>query len=310
MACFLSLCNIIDIMSIYSSLFDKINAISLYIICNPACVKFVAYADVIINIIKFCFSPLRILGCILTKVGIFKPVVLLFKMYGMVLKHCVDRFKKLRICGGDSAVVAYAAGIWKTMTLSPLLSTFVSGDIKNVILILHRPALLGLVSNSISRVVSLPFNLMILLFKLLFSDSYKIAINRLRMIYNEALNGWKRMILSSSICQKLERKVVEANREVEEMEKDLGCQLEQAQKRAQNEIKRRREASHHSTTQIRQAYEQLAMVEEELRSKSVQIENLENRLYEDKPSECWRGWEVKREEVVEEQRAGPYCTYK
>ena len=100
--------------------------------------------------------------------------------------------------------------------------------------------------------------------------------------------------------------MIEAREKLGEVEKNLGCKLEEAERRAQNEMKRRLETSNHSTIQIRQLHERIAIVKEELRSKCVQIEDLENRLYEDKPSECWQGWEVKREELVAEQNVGPY----
>ena len=303
-----SLCNVIDIMRIYFSMFDKMNKIGSYIICSTTCVKFVAYADGIINIINTCFTPLKILARNLIKIGMMNPVFLIFKLYGRVLKTFFNILKQSKIYEGSSRFVGHLAENWKVTTLPPIISAFVSRDIPHIFSFGQLRTLLGLVTRSSSRVVSPPFYLMIMAFKLLFNGSCKIAINGLRMIYDEAMKGWEKMMLSSSICENLKNEVIEAKRKLEETEKDLRSKLEEAERRAENEAKRRREASDDWTSQIRQVYERLAIVEEELRSKCVHIEDLENRLFEDKLNECWRGWEVKREELVGQQDGSPYYT--
>ena len=301
-----SLCNVIDIMSIYFSMFDKMNKIGSYTICSTTCVKFVAYADGIINIINTCCTPLKILARNLIKIGMMSPVFLILRLYGRVLKYFLDIFKQSKMYGGTSRFVGHLGENWKVTTLLPIISAFVSRDLPHVFSFRPLRTFLGLVTRSISRVVSPPFYLMLMAFILLFNGSCKIAINGLRMIYDEAMKGWERMMLSSSICENLKSEVMVARRKLQETERDLRRKLEETERRAENEAKRRREASDDWTSQIRQVYERLAIVEEELRSKCVHMEDLENLLFEDKLNECWRGWEVKREELVGEQDGSPY----
>ena len=192
--------------------------------------------------------------------------------------------------------------------LPSIVSAFVSGDIKYLVSFLHPRTLLGLVSNSIIRVTSLLFVLMLMASKLLFNVSSKMALHGLKMSFEKIGNGWERMVRSSSIYEKLDMQLREAKKKLEETEKDLGSKLELANRKFEDETKRRRNALDHSAAQVRQVHKQLAIVEEELRSKNVQIEDLENRLFEDKPNECWRKWEVKREEVIAEMESNPYRT--
>lgn len=302
----LSLFHYLNILNVFLSLFNKVNSLSSYILCNATSTKLAEYIDEGLKRINARVNRLKTFAYFLINWGMMKPVLLIFNIYAMVLKTFLDLLKQLRVYRGVSPFVEYLVDTWKMITLPPVVSAFVSGDIKYLASFLHPRALLRLVSTSIITVTSLPFVLMVMASKLLLNVSCKIALHGLRMSYEKVVSGWEKIVQSSSICQKLEMNLREAKKKLEETENDLRSKLELADRRAEDETKRRRQASDHSAAQVRLVQERLSIVEEELRSKSVQIEDLENRLFEDKPNECWRKWEVNREEVIGEMERNPF----
>ena len=302
----LSLFHCLNIMNIFFSLFNKVNSLSLYVLCSAVCAKLTVYIDEVFKSIIARFNMLKTFAYILIKWGMMKPVLLVFNLYGMVLKNFIYLLKRFRVYGKVNPFFGYLVENWKMTTLPSVVSAFVSGDTKYLVSFLHPRTLLGLVATSIIRVSSLPFVLMVMASKLLFNVSCKIGIYGLKMSFEKVVNGWERMVRGSSIYEKLDMQLREAKKKLEETEKDLRSKLERANRRAEDETKRRRNALDHSAAQIRQVHKQLAIVEEDLRSKSAQIKDLENRLFEDKPNECWRKWAVKREEVIEEMETNPY----
>ena len=188
LACLFSLCNVIDFMGIFFSVFDKINAISSHITCSTACGKLAAYADRILYTINCCFTPMKILGCFLMNMRMLKPVLLIFRLYGRILEYFLDISNQLGTYG-VRLVVEYFAVIWKMMPLPPTASALVSGDRAHVISLDPRP-LLKLVFDCISRLTYHFFDFLFMALKLLLNGSCKSATNELRMRFDQAVNGW------------------------------------------------------------------------------------------------------------------------